>query len=173
MLIMLATISNIVNAQNYTAKKAKAGPDVCAIHIGGNHYINMDHIIIYQGTDVCDIKSRNDSMIINLHLFEKNGSPLAVIENSKLVSKTNRVKVTNTISEFSVVSTDTKQVLFVVKKAGYNEKLKRCELKVWVDAFLPNGYYLLCTPEKNSSMSSGFSITGSVFENGGTAISID
>lgn len=147
---------------------------VCAVKIGGGTFINMKHIIVFQETDVCDIASRNDSIIVNMQFYDQNGKILAKVVNSKIADKSNvyfDLKYSNT--EFTLVSKETKQLVCLVKR-GYNSLLSRCELQVWMDTYLPNGFYMKCTPDENySPQLQNLIFKGATMTNGNSAIVID
>lgn len=148
--------------------------NICAIKLGGGTFINMQHIIMYQGTDVCDIKSKQDSIIVNMQFYNQSGSLIANVVNSRLtdVGK-DEFTLKHSSSEFSLISKSTKQILCLVKRMD-NSQTNRCELHVWMDTYLPHGFYLRCTPEENfSPQMQNIIFKGSTMSNGVSAITIN
>jgi len=146
----------------------------CAIKIGGGTFINMKHIIVYHGTDVCDIKSRNDSIVVTMQFYESSGKLLATVVNSGLKEKNNNdLELKYSDSEFTLISKSTKQIFCLIKK-NFDPHAKRCELQVWMDTYLPQGFYLRCTPEENySPQMQNIIFKGATMSNGFSAITID
>ena len=139
-----------------------------------NAIVNMKHIIVYHGKDVCDVKSRNDSIMVNMQFYEPSGKLLATVENSGLKEKSNNdLELKYSGSEFSLVSKSTKQIYFLVRKTT-NPQTKSCELRVWMDSYLPGGFYLQCTPEdSHSPQLQNIIFKGATFSNGISAITIN
>lgn len=148
--------------------------NVCAIKLGGGTFINMQHIIMYHGTDVCNIKSRQDSIIVNMQFYDQSGSLIADVVNSRLTDGgKGDLTLKHSGSEFSLISKSTKQILCLIKRVD-NLQAKRCELHVWMDTYLPHGLYLHCTPDENfSPQLQNIIFKGSTMSNGFTAISIN
>ncbi len=163
-----------LKAQPPIGNRKLTPPNVCAIKIGGNFYINMQHILLYKNTDVLDIKSRNDSIIVNLTIYDNGGRILGVVKNSRIQGNNKNLEVKYSTEEFTITVVQTKQVVCYIKK-GFNELLKRCELGLWLDAYMPDSFYFQCTPEKvnKSPLPENLHMEGAVFEGGEAAISID
>ncbi|GEM_PF-6905298 len=151
-----------------------AGPDVCAIQIGGNYYINMEHILIYRGTDVCDIKSRHDSIVVNLTIFDAYGKVKARVVNSGVPEKyQENVTVKYSNESFTLTDAASRHVICHIKKSAEQYR-NRCLLLVWLDAFLPNGFYLNCNPDSTNSPSmQNIKMQDALFENGYAALEIN
>lgn len=146
----------------------------CAVKLGGGTFINMQHIIMYQGTDVCDIKSRQDSIIVNMQFYSQSGSLIANVVNSRLMGGgKGDLTLKHSNSEFSLISKSTKQILCLVKRVE-NLQTQMCELHVWMDTYLPHKFYLHCTPDDNySPQLQNIIFKGATMSNGITAISIE
>lgn len=166
--IILITITYLFLALNGFAQPGNK----CSAKIGSNYYINCKHIITFDGQDVFTIKNSDESdILINFEVFSENGTKTATITNSKITTGDIELfTIKSTDTEFSFVEKASNRIICFVKKV-HSEETKKCELHVWVDMYMPSGFYFQCTPETTNVPSLNM-IKGSIFANSDAAIQL-
>lgn len=148
-----------------------SGQDVC-LKIGGSYFINCKRTIAFgeQAIMTVSLDSKNGQMV-NFDIFSPEGVLDASLKNGKFSgAKASAYSVKNIGEGFTV--TDTRTGRIVLKVMGVkNEALKRSELHVWGDFFLPDGGRFQCTPEESNVPMLNM-MRGATFKNNETAIQL-
>lgn len=166
--IVLVFILTVLTMLNTIAQNGRG----CPAKIGDNYYLNCKHIITFQGQDVFTIKNADESEIkINFEVFNSKGEKVASVENSKLKEgDTECYLIKSTEGEYSFIEKASNRIICYVKKVNDEEK-NWCELQVWVDMYMPSGFYFQCTPETTNVATLNM-IRGSMFADSDAAIQL-
>jgi hypothetical protein len=122
-----------------------------AIKMGSNYYIQCqtllqvgDERVLYFG------EGQEHPVNINFTVYSESGRTLATVRNGNLESETPAKWILSTDDmHFTLTDRQTGRIICHVSKA-YDDARKMNVLSLWVDLYLPQGFYFQCTPEETN-----------------------
>lgn len=127
-------------------------------------------MIIFEDQDILTLNNTIEAAIgINLDVFSMEGKKVAKVSAGKLTEgDTSAYTIKSTSEEFTLIDNATNRILCYLKVMSKSEAFS-CEIHVWADLYMPNGFSFQCTPEEtNVPFLQG--IKGATFSNSETAI---
>jgi len=156
----------------FTTTNAQYKQDI-TIKLGGAWYINCQHLVRFGEQDVINISlGATGEILPAIDIFSESGIKTASVSNGKLNTGNKAdYSITSSEKEFTLSEKATKRVICYVKKIQNKEK-NREELHVWLDLYMPDGFYFQCTPdETNVPFLQG--MKGATFKNNRTAVQLN
>jgi hypothetical protein len=147
-------------------------PERFKIVVGGNTYINTPNIITYRGESIFELQrsDRDGYLGISFDLFGESGERLGTIRNGQFVeTPPEGYSLQEEHDHFSLTEDATDRGVCDLR---LREKVPGdVEIEVAARMYMPSGFLLELNP--SGSNIGGALISGSTFENCGTAISVE
>lgn len=159
--------ATLLSAAPSTAQK----PDVC-LKIGGNYFINCARTIAFGDYSILSVSGdEKTGRMVNFEIYSAKGTLDATLKEGKFSGKNADSYSLKSLGDGFVIS-DSRTNRPVLKIQNVeNKALKRMEMNVWADFFLPNGGRFECTPQ-TSNVPMLEMMKGATFKNNGTAIQL-
>lgn len=141
------------------------------VKIGGNIYIKTPTIISYKGQSIFTLKRReSDGQLgIDFDVYDKNRQKIATVRNGNVVDgDAQNYEIIKAADHYQVKEKRSNRILCEIKKKA---NASPAELDVSAELYMPDGLLISATP--NGTNIGGVSMKGNIFENCGTAISIN
>ena len=96
---------------------------------------------------------------------------MASVKSGKVVKgNVDLFRIKSTEKEYSFTEKANNRIICLVKKT-FDKINNRCELQIWLDMFMPTGFYFQCTPETTNNPILN-RMSGATFSNSDAAISL-
>ena len=132
--------------------------DTCAIKLGGVYMIDSEKPILCRNHLIFTVPKSNNNPYrephnligISFDVYNANGKIIAKVTEGRLTyGDKNRFVIESTSDEFLLQEKNTSWLICRILKPGPPHKLQYdCELWMWMNLYMPNGFLFQATPEE-------------------------
>jgi uncharacterized protein YqgV (UPF0045/DUF77 family) len=144
---------------------------IFAVKLGGNVYINCEHLVECKGTSLFTIKRRDsDGLIgIDFDIHDPCGNRVATVRRGTIVDgDIAKYDLIHESHHYRVIEKESNRVICDIRR---RENVRGVELDVSVDLYTPSGFHFQATPMGTNI--GGNLITGCTLKDCRTGIRVD
>jgi hypothetical protein len=120
------------------------------VKLGGNYYIDVEHLVDYRGTSLFTVKRReSDGLLgIDFDVYDPKGKKVATVRRGTIVDgDADAYEITHDAHHYTVTEKKSGRVVCDIRR---REHAKDAEIEVAVDLYTPDGFHFQATPEQTN-----------------------